>query len=311
MPSARQESGTNRESRAYGTSMSDESSSEEEEFRGSEDDNIKASSSAAAQSSDDDRDDDDEPIASLKTPGLNTDNSRSSPRRNNSKASIKYDEESDDDDDDVPLANLIKKKEPKRSLSAASNASNGSAAQKKKKTTSDAPKAKKAKPETTKSSTASSSSSCNKKYEFASEAFYGTECVKGLLVQRLLCRWWYAIDWPKKHASKTVPVDYEPLDGFPGVYVCTTASNPGHLLDTRNMDECPSFQNFAKKHASELQSLLQVALQEQKKQLVEVEGSGTSTEKGIEAMIKWTNKVNPEKAEKEAAKILKASKFKL
>jgi hypothetical protein len=60
---------------------------------------------------------------------------------------------------------------------------------------------------------------------------------------------------------------------------------------------------------SELRDLLLRALQEQRKQLVEAEGTGTDAEKEIEALAKWATKVNPDKADREAAKVLKAAGF--
>lgn len=277
--------------------MSDDSSSEEAEFQGSDEENENESSAPQSSS------DDDEPIASLKSKDKND---RSSPRRSTSRKNVTYNEDSeeeDDEDDDLPLAQLAKKKEPTKIPSTSTNGK--STTSKKKAETSEPPK-KKVKSET---SSVSSSKSSSKKFEFASTALYGTECLKGLLIQRLLCRWWYAVDWPKLDKDYKPPIGYEPLDGFPGVFVCTSSSNAGHLLDTRDMEQCPSFKNYARKPASELQTLLLKALEEQKRQLIDAEGSGTSTEKEIDGMIKWAKKINPDKAEKEAAKVLKANKI--
>ena len=53
----------------------------------------------------------------------------------------------------------------------------------------------------------------------AADVFYETD--KGALVQKLICRWWYAIEWPSKaDLSKPVPPGFEQLDGYPGVYIC-------------------------------------------------------------------------------------------
>lgn len=52
--------------------------------------------------------------------------------------------------------------------------------------------------------------------------------------------------------------------------------------------------------------MLLTALENQKKQLIKIEGPGTSTEKEIDTLYKWTKKVDPIKADKEAVKILKA-----
>jgi hypothetical protein len=40
----------------------------------------------------------------------------------------------------------------------------------------------------------------------------------------LLCRWWYAIDWPKIEEIGVPPPGYESLDGFVGVFVSTRVS---------------------------------------------------------------------------------------
>lgn len=87
------------------------------------------------------------------------------------------------------------------------------------------------------------------------EAFYETD--KGEMVQNLLCRWWYAMEWPKESDLQPVrfylkwkqyvcvfrkrelivfycsrgcaqaPEGYEMLDGYKGVYICTRVSR-GH-----------------------------------------------------------------------------------
>ena len=44
---------------------------------------------------------------------------------------------------------------------------------------------------------------------------------KGMIAQRLLCRWWYAIDWPILAEIGNPPAGYEPLEGFLGVFVST------------------------------------------------------------------------------------------
>lgn len=290
------------------TSMSDDGSSDDEEFR--DDDAAMNGSSKAPQNGADssDDDDDDEPIATLK---------KATPTRSSTKKKpVSYKEEDtddDDDDDDIPLADLVKKKEPKNGNNNQKKRSSSSSPTKKSaKKAAKEPPAKKKKVSTSSSTTTTKTFSADKKFEFASAALYGTECQKGLLIQRLLCRWWYAIEWPKlaDQNSKPPPL-YEALDGFPGVYICTHSSNAGHLLDTRDRTTAPCFANFAKKQSAELQELLLKALQEQKRQLVEAEGSGTSTEKGIDSLIKWCQKLNPDKADKEATKVLKANQITL
>jgi len=304
------------------------SSSEEEEFH-DEDEAFEEESS-----------EDDEPLSNLKvddtndtdtaTPG--SDRKRSASSRKSSSVSYKEldesdgddddDESSDDDDDDIPLSSLVAKKPAPKTNGTTKKKAPASFKSKKK----DPPPKKKAKTvkkaaPKKKSSTVSSSSAAaansnggggSKSYEWASAALYGTKCDKGLLIQRLLCRWWYAFQWPDPATLPAKPPkNFDSLDGFPGVYIGTAAENVGQIQDVRNQEEAPSFQNFAKKTAEELRDLLVTAIQEQTKQLVAAEGPGTPTEKELQKVLKWANKLNVNKAEKEAAKVLKSQGLRL
>jgi len=64
-----------------------------------------------------------------------------------------------------------------------------------------------------------------------SSEFYD-QTLKGGLVQQLLCRWWYAQEWPLDSDVHAPPLNkgYEPLDGFKGVYICTKVGMPGVWL---------------------------------------------------------------------------------
>jgi hypothetical protein len=223
-----------------------------------------------------------------------------SKKRKSASKKVSYVEDTDDDDgdeeedDDLPLA-ALKGSPPKK-------AKNGE-----KKTPVKKKKVKK-EPVVTTSSTTSSDG----KYQSASAALYGSDCQKGQLIQKLLCRWWYAIIWPDPVSlPEKNPANFDALDGFPGVYVCTAGDDVGKIMDVRDSAKCPSFNNFAKKSSEELKTLLLTALEEQKKQLIAAEGTGTPTEKELNDMIKWTKKVNSNKAEKEATKVLKAAKMTL
>jgi len=223
-------------------------------------------------------------------------------RKRSAKNNISYNEDSDDSDsdDDIPLSELAvkaKKKTPPK-------ASNGKTAKSPTKKVTP----KKPPPPVKKTSSVSS----DKTYEFASAALYQSESLKGMLIQRLLCRWWYAYEWPDPTSlPPKPPKHYDALDGFPGVYVCTEGGNVGKLMDLRDKEKCPSFRNFANKSSSELKDLLLQALEKQKAKLVEREGEGTSLEKELQGLIKWTIKLDPNKADKEALKVLAASKLKL
>jgi hypothetical protein len=201
------------------------------------------------------------------------------------------DDDDDDDDDDVPLASLKSAASPSPKKKKANGKKAASPAAKKKKA---------AKKEA--SSTTTSSSSDN--YQSPSAALYGSNCQKGQLIQKLLCRWWYAITWPdpSKIPSKN-PKHYDPLDGIPGVYVCTSGDDVGVIKDFRDNDLRPNFANFAKKPAEELQTLLIKAIEGQKKILVEAEGHGTPTEKELNDQLKWARKLKPATADKEAVKV--------
>jgi hypothetical protein len=177
------------------------------------------------------------------------------------------------------------------------------------------PAKKKAKPTPTKKPTIASTTSTTSNsddYQSASAALYGSGCNKGLLIQRLLCRWWYAINWPDPATlPKTPPKHYDALDGFPGVYIGTAGDDVGVIQDLRDNDQRPSFNTFAKKPSSELQTLLLAACDEQRKKLVEADGKGTATEKELNDIIKWATKLKHVTADKEAAKVLKAAKLTL
>lgn len=299
------------------------SSSEEAEFDGGEEEGDEAfveEEEAEEESSDDD---DDAPISSLRN-----DTPEPSRKRAATKASYKEDSSegeeaddddddaeeessSDDDDDDVPLSALVAQKPAAKTNGTKKKAAATKKDPPKKKATKAKAKsaAKKKPPPKKKSSTVSngSSSAKSKSYEWASAALYGTECAKGLLIQRLLCRWWYAFTWPDPTALPVrPPANHDSLDGFPGVYVCTAGEEVGNIQDLRDHDAAPTFSNFARKTAEELRDLLVAALQEQTKQLIAAEGSGTATEKELGSLLKWANKVNVTKAEKEAAKVLKS-----
>jgi len=105
------------------------------------------------------------------------------------------------------------------------------------------------------------------------------------------------------------PTDYDAMDGFPGVYICTRGEEVGTIKDFRDKEKSPNFNNFAKRTSEELRELLIKAINEQKKQLNESEGTGTATEKELNSMLKWAAKLNTKKADKEAEKVLKANKL--
>lgn len=225
------------------------------------------------------------------------------------------DEEDEDGDyasdssDDAPLSSLKSKEKttPKKAKAKPAKKSSSKKAAPKKKAAS----AKKKKSTTTKKSPKAkpSSSSSASNYLCASGELY-PQCDKGKLIQSLLARWWYAYQWPDPTAlTESIPKAYDALDGFPGVYICTQGSNVGKFLDKRDHTQSPSFNNFAKKNSAELKDILLRAIEEQLKVLIEHEGEGTETEKGLRVLEKWAMKLNCAKADKEAEKVLKAKRL--
>ena len=225
------------------------------------------------------------------------------------------DDDDDDDEDDVPLSALASPSPKKKKKTPAKKETNG----KTKKKAETKPAKKKAATKKKASSSAASVSSATKStsntttdYKSASAALYGSDCEKGQLIQRLLCRWWYAMEWPDPAAIPAQPPKhYDQLDGFPGVYVCTEGDDVGAIKDFRDKDTCPNFMNMAKKSSEELQTLLIKALKEQQRQLIEAEGTGTETQKELDNLIKWAGKIKPSAADKAAEKVLKAAKLSL
>lgn len=206
-----------------------------------------------------------------------------------------------DSDEDLPLSKL---KSPK---TADKPAAKKKAAPKKKETS-----AKKKKPVTKSKSTVSSSSSKpGSNYNAPSIELY-TNCDKGKLIQSVLVRWWYAYSWPSKDAIPTsTPKNYTALDGFPGVYICTSGSDVGSFKDFRDHNTAPNFKNFARKSSTELKEMLLKAIENQRKALRKIEGEGTSTEKSLRDLEKWASRLNCAKADKEAEKVLKAARLTL
>jgi hypothetical protein len=282
------------------------SSSEEEFVEGEEEEEEEEEEEFVADEEESDGDDD-LPLSALKKPAPST----------AAVAAASQQGESDSDDDDIPLAALkspeTKKKEAakkkKKEAAATKKKKSAKVPAAKKKTVAKA-KSKTISKKTKKSASASTPSKSSAGYKSASGAMYIDGCRKGQIIQHLLCRWWYAIQWPALE-STVPPPHYDALDGMPGVFIATSGNHVGQILDKRDKSKCPNFANLMKKSSSELQELLLKALEGQKKALLEAEGSGTDIEKEIEKTIKWAQKIKPDAADKEATKILKAAKIAL
>lgn len=135
----------------------------------------------------------------------------------------------DSDDDDVPLAVLMKRKleAVQKNISIPSKIIKTAPAAKKMKidTGSKNPSRKvndkKVKGKKKKSSISSKSAAVvsSQGSNSRTSVYYDSE--KGKVVQALMVRWWYVIQWPEPGTVKKSPPGYESLNGFPGVCVGT------------------------------------------------------------------------------------------
>jgi len=290
-------------------------SKEEADDNDDEEEDDDAAESYSQQSQDDsddedesfDSDEDDVPLSSLKKKPTTK-----SKKKKDDDSFISNNDDDDDSDsyneDDIPLSSLKSKKTPTKSKKTP--------VKKKKVVAKKAPakkaKTTKVKKKTTavkskKKETPSTNSSTGDGPLLASAELY-SKCAKGKLIQAVLCRWWYAMTWPDpKSIPKNPPKHYDALDGFPGVYVCTSGDEVGKLLDYRDKSTSPNFNNFARKSSEDLRTLLFDAIKRQKEALINAEGEGTSTEEDLMKLMRWAQRLNTTKADREAAKVLMAA----
>lgn len=224
--------------------------------------------------------------------------------------------ESDDSDDDVPIAVLMKRKQEALQAEKAAAALSkkpkveSKSSKPSSKTSSSNPK-KKIIP-SKKSQSASSSRNGGVKKLIGDptqsaelcETFYSS-LDKGKLCQKLLCRWWYAMSWPQEGVMDLCPKGYEPLQGFPGVFVGTSTKVIGNIIDKRDQSTCPCLRNFSKKSSQELKELCIKAYEEQIHQLIDAEGPNTKLERSLRRELQEIKSIKPEKADKQAEKLLK------
>lgn len=263
-------------------------------------------------SSESSSDEDDVPLAALKQPKAKKATPTRSSRRS-STGSKSYKEESEAEfedessDDDQPVAS---RKSPKNKTTAKKTKTKPKATKAKPtKAKADKPTKKKTK---TKASSSSSASTSSKTYNTAAMALYDLSN-KGKLIASLLSRWWYAMEWPdpKVTCAEACPPKCDMMDGFPGVFVVTTGSEIGKIIDKRDLKTCPNFKNMAKKSSEELVELLVKAIDKQQKELIEHDGEGTTVEKDLKTLKKWAQKLNCKTSDKEAEKVLKAHNLKI
>jgi len=157
-------------------------------------------------------DDDDIPVAKLIEKKIqNNTNSKTSKSSSSTEATARRDDS--DSEDDLPIAELIKKrkaegrlvKAPKKAATAKTKAATSSSA------TSSSSSSKPHKP---------SIKAANGIFTNSKEFYENTD--KGKLIQTLLVRWWYAIEWPIPSEIGEPPEGYESVDGYLGVFVSTS-----------------------------------------------------------------------------------------
>ncbi|ETV99471.1 hypothetical protein H310_08149 [Aphanomyces invadans] len=141
------------------------------------------------------------------------------------------------------------------------------------------------------------------KQQEASEALY--DSLKGRLVQELLCRWWYAVDWPPKDTKLEETPELQPLDGFPGSFISVKGDNMGSIVDKRNSSGKPTFTTFFAMPSKDVQDLLVVAYENQIKVLIKHEGEDAPLLKDLKQALKSAQNINADKAERESFKALK------
>ena len=120
-----------------------------------------------------------------------------------------------DSDDDLPISELIKKR---KLIAKAANNDNLPSKPKNNANKSD-PEKKKQSGSVIPKSSSSNSNGGDASRSLSTRFYEDTE--KGRMIQSLLVRWWYSIEWPTDEEIADSPPGYEPLDGFKGVFVST------------------------------------------------------------------------------------------
>jgi hypothetical protein len=143
-----------------------------------------------------------------------------------------------DSDDNVPISSLAKRvkvepiatSRPKSTAASATSATTRAPAKKKKRM------------------------KIKFKQQECTEELYGT--LKGRLVQELLCRWWYVIEWPPADMQPPKMHGLQELDGFHGTYIRVKGDDMGSIVETRPQIGKPSFIHFFAMPSVEIQKLL-------------------------------------------------------
>ncbi|KAG7397496.1 hypothetical protein PHYBOEH_000648 [Phytophthora boehmeriae] len=190
-----------------------------------------------------------------------------------------------DSDDDIPISGLAKRKKIKTETTVKFE---------KKATPSKRPSPRKAKKRVIK---------IKIRQQECTEELY--ETLKGRLAQELLCRWWYAMEWPRAKTQAHKLHGVQELDGFPGAFIRVKGEDLGSIMDTRSPVGKPSFLHFFAMSSEDLLALLLRAYDKQMEVLVEHEGPSTPLLKELQKARASAARINPEKADRSVRKVLK------
>ena len=128
-------------------------------------------------------------------------------------------------------------------------------------------------------------------------------CKKGFIAQKLLVRWWYAIEWPPADIIPKPKPGFESLEGFPGVFISTRQDTLGVIDDIRIRETKPCLSNFKEMPSCELQRLCVRAYEEQIRQLIGAEGPGTALELTLRSELKEVESVDAAEADRESSRL--------
>lgn len=237
-------------------------------------------------SDDDDEDDDDVPISELV-------------KKRQAKVENELHSPDEDDDSDVPISELVKKKPAIKGANKRTMTEKKSKTVRKTQQNVDKSSPKKRQPIQEILQPAKKKKASGGNHE---AVFYETQ--RGKLVQALLRRWWYAIEWPSKETREIKPDEnFEELPAFPGVHICTSGPRLGEIVDHRNHSKSPCFTNLYAMPTGKLKSLVATAYNNQIKQLTDREPDSPLLT-GLKKEMIEAARIDADKADTQARKAM-------
>ena len=213
----------------------------------------------------------------------------------------------DSSDDEISLADLKKKM---KKTAAAKKKKKAAASKKRSRSKKPAKRKKKKKSNTNKAKSTSTGIlgttliSTYKDADGARQTVKLNRLTKQQIVTGVLCRWWYAFDWPTaenlEQARKEMEdtKNYREMAGMPGVFICILGEDTGKIIDKRDFKKgiVPSVSSLMKRPSGELLDLWIKALNGQIKALEESEAEDNP--KLLEALNKELKNVTGANREK-------------